>query len=258
MTIMMMMTEMSIPMMVNASNASSQETITKNKIKEDRTVTPFDVVGVTYDNFETVTAGKKMVFLKFYSPTCPHCQKMAKDWERLEQDYRSKSVGKEVTDEDQQSSRHILVASIDCGQQVQFCERRKILGVPTILYGDPSHKGVFLQEYKEDKSYEAMSKFVKKTLSQPICSPGNLEDCEEMARHRLMYFLSLGVWELESVIKDKLNAIQRANDEFQYQFDAMQLEYDDMVTNHELEKFNLQWNISALQSILKSRKDANA
>ena len=196
-------------------------------------------VELTYENFEATTKGKT-VFIKFYSPTCAHCKSMAPDWERM---------AKEWVDHEQG-----LVGAVDCTKEAKFCDEMKIKGVPTCLYGEPASHGVMLKEFTDTKTYIVMSKFAKATLIKPICSPVNLDACEETDRRQMMYFLSLGTWELGAVINDKLDAIQMAQDQFQAEFDAMQSSYDQMGTEHELVKSAILSKIKLLEGILVARK----
>lgn len=197
-------------------------------------------VELTYEDFEAKTKGKT-VFIKFYSPTCPHCKSMAPDWELM---------AKEWVDHEQG-----LVGAVDCTKESRFCEEMKIKGVPTFFYGEPAYRGILLKQFTDVKTYKVMSEFAKATLIKPICSPVNLDACEETDRRQMMYFLSLGTWELGAVIRDKLDAIQMAQDQFQVEFDAMQSSYDQMGTEHELLKSTILSKINLLEGVLVARKN---
>jgi thiol-disulfide isomerase/thioredoxin len=196
-------------------------------------------VDLTADNFNEQTAGKT-VFIKFYSPSCGHCQELAPKWDQM---------AKEWVEHDQG-----LVGAVDCSVEGKLCTSLKFTGLPTLLYGEPSASGVLLQEYSEDKTYEAMSEFAKTTLSKTLCSPVNLEACEEKERNQMMYFLSLGAWELGSVIKDKEEAIQLAKDVFDAHFQGMQSDYDALGTEHEIEKSRIKLKLKALKEIVAMRE----
>ena len=50
----------------------------------------------------------------------------------------------------------ILIGSIDCTNSPTgkaLCAKFKIMGLPTILYGDTTFGGVYLEEYRGDKSF---------------------------------------------------------------------------------------------------------
>ena len=149
-----------------------------------------------------------------------------------------------------------LDGSIDCTSEERFCTELKLTGLPTILYGEPSQHGVLLQEYGGDKSTsKALSEFANNEISTPFCSPVNLDACEnEKDRNQMMYFLSLGIWELESIIKYKQDAIQMARDQFDAGFAKMQAAYDSAGTENEIQKARIKSRIKTLKSILDMRK----
>ena len=196
-------------------------------------------VELTSLNFEEKTAGKT-VFIKFYSPTCQHCKKMVAPWDRM---------AKEWVDHEQG-----FVGAVDCSKEMQLCDELKITGLPTLFYGEPASQGILLQEYRGDKAYTDLSKFAHETLAKPICSPVNLDACDEKDRKQMKYFLSLGTWELGAVINDQLDAIQLAKDRFQAEFDVMQSAFDQIGTEHELFKSRALSKIKMLKQILASRK----
>lgn len=196
-------------------------------------------VELTSLNFEEKTAGKT-VFIKFFSPTCTHCKALVGDWDRM---------AKEWVDHEQG-----LVGAFDCSKEIKFCDELKITGLPTLFYGEPASRGILLQEYRGDKTYSDLSKFAHATIAKPICSPMNLDACDEKHRRQMAYFLSLGTWELGAVINDQRDAIQLAKDKFQAEFDAMQSEFDQVGTDHELFKSKTLSKIKMLKDILASRK----
>jgi thiol-disulfide isomerase/thioredoxin len=196
-------------------------------------------VDLTAANFNEKTEGKT-VFIKFYSPSCGHCQELAPTWDQMAKEWVEHEQG--------------LVGAVDCSVEGKLCTSLKFTGLPTLLYGEPSANGVLLQEYSEDKTYEAMSEFAKTTLPKTLCSPVNLEACEDKERHQMMYFLSLGAWELGSVIKDKEEAIQLAKDVFDSNLQVMQSEYDALGTEHAIEKSRIKLKLKALKEILAMRE----
>lgn len=84
---------------------------------------------LTTDNFDDMIKGK-LAFIKFYAPYCPHCKEMAGAWNELATYY-----------EDLPNTDNILIGSIDCTDSPkgkELCARFKIMGLPTLLYGDAS------------------------------------------------------------------------------------------------------------------------
>jgi thiol-disulfide isomerase/thioredoxin len=195
-------------------------------------------VELTEVNFDNNTLGKT-VLIKFFSPHCDHCKAIDGSWRRLAVTWLDHSQG--------------LIGSVDCTVETKLCSGLNIHGLPTILYGDPSNHGVLLQEYKGERDYDELSAFANETLSNPICSPANLDACDETNKRRMLYLLSLGEWELRAVIKDKEEAIQSARDHFQTSFDSMQASYDAESTEVEIEKSRIQRKIKIMKEILEMK-----
>ena len=78
------------------------------------------------------------------------------------------------------SSGNILIGSIDCTDSPKgkdLCSRFEIVGLPTLLYGDASLGGIYLEEYGGDKSFNDLKSFAIENLL-PTCNPGNLGACD--------------------------------------------------------------------------------
>ena len=99
-----------------------------------------------------------------------------------------------------------LVAEVDCTSsrniQTKFCDIYGIESFPTIMYGDPND----LEEYNGGRSYEDLAAFAKDNLV-PLCSPMNLDLCDEETRDQISKYLAMpqetlhGTWELHSISK---------------------------------------------------------
>ena len=103
----------------HASNAYTYEPPGRDPVSIDKVRASEAAVALTSDNFDELTKGK-VVFVKFYSPHCPHCQSMAKDWNKLATHYQ------ESTEDDD-----VLIGSIDCTNAPsgkKLCARFKIMG----------------------------------------------------------------------------------------------------------------------------------
>mmetsp|Transcript_1890 Transcript_1890/g.2901 ORF Transcript_1890/g.2901 Transcript_1890/m.2901 type:complete len:228 (+) Transcript_1890:48-731(+) len=195
-------------------------------------------IQLTYDNYDEITNGKT-VFIKFFSPSCGHCQEIAPVWERMAKQWVNHDQG--------------LVGSIDCTEETKFCDDMKLSGLPTLLYGEPNYKGALLKEYTNDKTYEDLSEFANATLFQTACSPINLEACEDLERKHFETFLSLELGELSSIIDEKENIVVKAKREFQTAFDDMQSSYDRLGTENEIKKAKIKSKIKVLKAIIDSR-----
>jgi len=75
----------------------------------------------------------RALFVKFYSPNCPHCQRLSPVWEQLAS---AAPFHPEA----------FFVADVDCTSESILCERFAIRGVPTLLF------------FKEGKMYKFAGK----------------------------------------------------------------------------------------------------
>jgi protein disulfide-isomerase-like protein len=195
-------------------------------------------VHLTKDNFEEKTNGKK-VFIKYYAPWCGHCKELAPKWDKM---------AKEWEKQDQ-----VLVASVDCTKEEEWCVSLGIQGFPTLLFGDPSQGGVFLEPYSGDKEYEALSEFAKETLNQPICSPGNPSVCDEPVRKKIVNMWGLSDSDLEKQILQQQQLIEEAENEFQQKFEEMQAAYDKEEMGNEFQLAKMRSKIRLLKRFLSKK-----
>lgn len=201
-----------------------------------------DSVSINPDNFDQVTAGKN-VFIKFYESACLHCQKMGPEWEKMAAEWKDHPF--------------VLIGEVDCRASIaneKFClEEMEIFGLPTLLFGEPSYRGAFLQSYGDGKTHEDLSRFVNGTLSKsPICSPGNLNACEPDVKQQLESFWMLSTSQLVAQITVKEQAIDDAILSFKKEFDRMQEIYDKSALEHESTTVRIKENIKMLRSFLSS------
>ena len=174
---------------------------------------------------------------------CDHCKKLAPEWERM---------AREWTDKD----RRGFVGEVDCTAQQKFCDAMHAQGSPTTKYGDPAGHGTFLEEYNDDKDYEALSSFANNTLGKAICSPLNTDPCDEETRTRIETFMAMTYTELKDGVKAKEDEIKAAAKNFKSAFRKMQAEYDTKSSDHQLEVARIKANIKLIQSMLdQKRKD---
>lgn len=190
---------------------------------------------LTKDNFLETTKGKS-VFIKWFAPWCGHCQELAPKWKQMAQEL--------------ENNENVLVASVDCTQEEAWCVSLGIQGFPTLLFGDPSHGGVFLEAYNGDKTYEALSEFANETLNKPICSPGDLTVCDGSAKKKIHEVWGLSDSDLEKDISQQERLIETAENEFRQKFDAMQATYDKEEFDHESQLAKMLSNVRLMKKLL--------
>mmetsp|Transcript_3470 Transcript_3470/g.5906 ORF Transcript_3470/g.5906 Transcript_3470/m.5906 type:complete len:228 (+) Transcript_3470:2-685(+) len=192
-------------------------------------------VTLTKENFGKTTKGKT-VFIKFFAPWCGHCQELEPKWELMAQEWIDHEQG--------------LVGQVDCTKEKKFCQQDfAIEGLPTLLYGDPSGEGIFLQEYGDDKSYEALSQFANETLAQPFCSPGSIHVCDNETQKTIHTFMSMSLADTEQWINDKERELIDAEKWFQHEFQRMQKEYNTKSTDYEFLAAQIKANIKMIKSV---------
>ena len=196
----------------------------------------FKEIELTQENFDAMTADKT-VFIKMYAPWCGHCKELAPDWERMAREWAH--------------HKQALVASVDCTKEEEWCVSMGITGFPTLLFGDPSEGGVFLETFSGDKTYEGLSQFANETLTKPICSPGNPSLCDKPQREKIKSMWKMSISDLDSSIQEKEQSIEQAEKDFQLSFETMQAAYDKHSQDHELRKVQLKNNIKLLKTLLK-------
>jgi thiol-disulfide isomerase/thioredoxin len=203
-------------------------------------------VELSQETFEvlTTTAGKQKssVFIKFFAPWCSHSQELAPAWERL-----GKEFSVVVGDTEQHPS---LIAEVDCTKHEDWCVELGINGFPTLLYGDPSHGGIFLEEYKSlAKSFDDLMEFAEENLRTPTCSPGNIEACDPETQQKLYQYWNMSQTELQAIILAKEGEIQRAEESFREKKKRMQQSYDEAAHKFELTSARLKRQVRLLKDL---------
>jgi thioredoxin-like negative regulator of GroEL len=199
-------------------------------------------VALTRDNFENVTLDKT-VFVKFFAPWCSHCAELQPEWEQLAVEFQNHDV--------------TLVASVDCSahhhQTSSLCDDFNIQGLPTLLYGDASQGGVYLHEYRGDKSYRALSTFANEHLTRPMCSPANVNACEPEMKTLMETILQLDKPQLEQAIQEAEHEIQQAEVVFQEKFQNMQTRYDQVAADHAAKEARIKANMKMIQAVIQTK-----
>jgi len=173
-----------------------------------------NAVHLTPDNYDSTVAGKT-VFLKFYAPWCGHCKKMKPDWDKLMEKFDDHATG--------------LVAEVDCTADGKpLCDSNGVQGFPTLKWGDPSS----LEDYKGGRDYAALEKFAEDNL-KPVCSPANIDLCDDDKKATIEKFLALPEDELKKLIDDGEQKIKDAEEEFKKGVEGLQAKYQEMMASKE-------------------------
>jgi len=114
-----------------------------------------------------------------------------------------------------------LIADVDCTADGKpLCETVGVTGFPTIKWGDPSN----LEAYEGGRDYDALKKFAKENL-KPICSPANLDLCDDEKKAEIGKYQALSAEELDTTIEGKKAEIKTAETTFEEEVKALQDNY---------------------------------
>jgi len=104
-----------------------------------------------------------------------------------------------------------LIADVDCTSETgkPLCEKIGVEGFPTIKWGDASN----LEAYDGGRDYDAMKKFAKENL-KPLCSPANIDLCDDEKKKEIAAFQAMPAADLEKQIEEKKAEMKAAEDTF--------------------------------------------
>ena len=137
---------------------------------------------------------------------------MAPDWEKLSGDYEGDKSG--------------LIAEVDCTAEGKpLCDAEGVRGFPTLKYGDPTN----LEDYKGGRSYDDLSKFAKENL-KPVCSPSNIDLCDEDKKKTIGDYMKLPKEELAKLIEDAEKEMEAAETWFKDEVQKLQDNYQKLQT----------------------------
>lgn len=226
-----------------ASEAFNYEPPGKDPASIDKVRNSEKAIVLTSENFDELTEGK-IVFIKVYSPFCPHCKEMAAAWNELAAYYD------ELPDSDD-----ILIGSIDCTDSPngkQLCTKLKIVGLPTLFYGSAYADGVYLEEYGGDKEFKDLKSFAAEALV-PKCNPGSLDACSSDDRAQMENFMAMSYTELDALIKAGEKNEKEGKKLFKEEFDKLQKVYDESLTEKELKVAKGRANIKLIKEVAAAK-----
>jgi len=173
-----------------------------------------NAIELTPDNFDDAVAGKT-VLIKFLAPWWGHCKKMKPDWDKLMDAFAD--------------SESALIADVDCTTAGKpICDANGVRGYPTIKWGDPSN----LEDYKGGRDYASLEKFAQENL-KPICSPSNLDLCDDDKKAEIEKFLAMSGDDLDKQIAESDKKIEDAEQAFKKGVEELQASYQKMMEDKE-------------------------
>merc|ERR1719379_2907380 len=167
---------------------------------------------LTPENWENETSGKT-IFVKFFAPWCGHCKSMKPAWDKLMKNWNKGDRMKTS-----------LIADVDCTAEGKpLCETAGVSGFPSIKWGDPAS----LEDYDGGRDYDALKKFAKENL-KPICSPGNIDLCDDEKKKEIADFQAMSAEDLAAKIEEKKAAIKTAESTFEEEVKKLQDTYQQL------------------------------
>merc|ERR1712118_313183 len=103
------------------------------------------------------------------------------------------------------------------------CETHGIRGYPTIKWGDPSS----MEDYDGGRTLSALQDFAKENL-KPICSPSNLDLCDDAKKAEIAALQALSAADLEAKIAEKKKEIETAEETFNTGLKELQAKYEQL------------------------------
>jgi len=130
---------------------------------------------------------------------------------------------------DFKDSSSALVADVDCTAAGKpLCDANGVQGFPTIKYGDPSA----LEKYEGPRDYDSLKKFADENL-KPMCSPSNMDLCDDDQKAELEKLLAMEVADLETAIKEGEKKIEEAEETFKTELQKLQDQYQELMKTKE-------------------------
>jgi len=126
-------------------------------------------------------------------------------------------------------SKTALVADVDCTAAGKpLCDANGVQGFPTIKYGDPSA----LEKYEGGRDFDSLKKFADENL-KPMCSPANMELCDDEQKAELETLLAMDEADLESKIAEGEKKIEDAESTFKEELQKLQDSYQELMKTKE-------------------------
>jgi len=119
-------------------------------------------------------------------------------------------------------SKTALVADVDCtAAGKDLCETHGVEGFPTIKWGDPSA----LEDYEGGRDFKELKEFAEENL-KPLCSPANIDLCDEDKKKQITELQALSDDELTKKIETIETEIKEVGEKFEKAVEELQKTYE--------------------------------
>ncbi|CAI6010134.1 unnamed protein product [Closterium sp. NIES-65] len=114
-----------------------------------------DVIDLTPDNWELDVGQDFYIFVKFYTPWCGHCKRLAPEWERLAAAFRA--------------SVYVHIAQVDCDAHKELCSKFGVSGYPTLKWFP--RNSLTPETYTGDREAEKLLEFANQKSGSRAALP---------------------------------------------------------------------------------------
>lgn len=116
------------------------------------------------------------------------------------------------------------VYDVDCtAEGKDLCETHGVEGFPTIKWGDPSS----LEAYEGGRDFKELKKFADENL-KPLCSPANIDLCDEAKKKQITDLQALSAKELNEKIQKIETEMKDISDTFDKEVEKLQKTYEEL------------------------------
>jgi len=147
-----------------------------------------------------------------------------------------------------------LVADVDCTAAGKpLCEKVGVRGYPTLKWGDPNS----LEDYSGGRSFADLKKFAKENL-KPICSPANIDLCDDDKKAEINKFMEMSDDDLDAAISEKETLLEEAEATFKAEVDKLQKKYTELQAEKEAAETEVKDSGLGLMRSVKAAKAKKA
>jgi len=150
----------------------------------------------------------------------------------------------------QDFGENALVADVDCTAAGKpLCEKVGVRGYPTLKWGDPNS----LEDYSGGRSFADLKKFAKENL-KPICSPANIDLCDDDKKAEINKFMEMADADLDAAIAEKETLLEEAEATFKAEVDKLQKKYTELQADKEKAETDVKESGLGLMRSVKAAK----
>jgi hypothetical protein len=122
------------------------------------------------------------------------------------------------------SSATQLVGDVDCTAAGKpLCDANGVKGYPTIKFGDPTN----LEDYQGGRDLASLKTFIEEKL-KPVCSPLNIDLCDDEAKAGINKYLEMAEDELKALIEAEEKKLGEAEEAFKAEVQKLQERYQEL------------------------------